>query len=194
MNDPGLLRMYFDYVDPLSLLLSHRLREYEETGAIRVEPWPMEVNPPPHPLLHPEVQPWASRWDQALKESQTVGLQLQRPWIVPWSRKAHELGFCAREENSFPRIHLSLFRAYLIDGSDIGRVDVLMDLARKSGMDPMHTKAVLDVDRHRNDVEEARAQGIRQGVESIPSLLWRGTVLAGYPTAEELDDFLTDCA
>lgn len=191
MNGPRVLHFYFDYVDPLSLILSQRLQEEAAAGRIRVEPRPMEINPPPHPLLHPEADPWASRWMQATQEEKGAGVPLARPWIVPWSRKAHELAFCAREENCFREIHESLFRAYLIEGKDIGRVDILLELARGAGMDPMETKAVLDVDRHGKDVEDARAEGIRAGVVEIPSIRSRERILPGVPTPEDLRHFLT---
>lgn len=190
MDEPGALRFFFDYVDPFSLILSRRLQELEDEGTVKVEPWPLEVNPPPRPLLHPEAPAWAARWEIAMREEEAGGLGLEPPWIVPWSRKAHELAFYAREEDCFGEIHEGIFRAYLIEGRDIGRVDVLIELARDAGLDPREAKAVLDVDRHRKDVEAARAEGIRKGVEGIPCLLWNGRVLHGNPNPGELRRFL----
>lgn len=190
MREPAPLRFFFDYVDPFSLILSIRLQEMEKKGTVKVEPWPLEVNPPPKPLLDPESPAWAARWEIAAREKEAEGLRLRAPWIVPWSRKAHELAFHARQENCFRQIHESLFHAYLIEGRDIGRVDVLTGIAEKAELDPREVKAILDVDRYREDVEEARGQGIRDGVEGIPCLLWQGRVLHGNPNPDEIRRFL----
>lgn len=194
MNEPGALRFFFDYVDPFSLILSRRLQVLEKEGTVKVEPWPLEVNPPPRPLLQLEAPAWAARWEIAMREEEARGLGMEPPWIVPWTRKAHELAFHGREENRFEEIHQGLFRAYLTEGRDIGRVDVLVELARETGLDPLEAKAVLDVDRHRKDVETARARGIREGVEGIPCLLRNGRVLHGNPSPEEIRRFLASNA
>jgi len=190
MCEPAPLRFFFDYVDPFSLILNIRLQELEKKGTVKVDPWPLEVNPPPKPLLDPETPAWKARWDIATREREAQDLGLNVPWIVPWSRKAHELAFHARQENCFRQIHESLFHAYLIEGKDIGRVDVLTEIAGKAELDPREVKAILDVDRYRHDVEEARGQGIRDGAEGIPCLLWQGRVLHGNPNPDEIRRFL----
>jgi predicted DsbA family dithiol-disulfide isomerase len=119
-----------------------------------------------------------------------MGLPLVRPRIVPWTRKAHELLFHASETTSPGEIHESLFRTYLIEGRDIGRVDVLTALAGEHGLDSNESRAVLDVDRHRPSLERIRAQGIRAGVTTVPSLQAGEEILRGSPTEEELDAFL----
>jgi hypothetical protein len=49
------ISLFFDYVDPLSYLLDHALRELEGTGSTsyRIERIPFELRPPPDPLLDP---------------------------------------------------------------------------------------------------------------------------------------------
>jgi predicted DsbA family dithiol-disulfide isomerase len=120
-----------------------------------------------------------------------LGIELTRPWIVPWSRKAHELAFLARKGGCFQEIHDTLFRAYLSEGVDIGRVDVLVELARRHGLDPMETKASLDVDLHRESVLKRRKDALDAGVTRPPALLWRqGRSLDGCPDDQTLREFL----
>ena len=102
------------------------------------------------------------------EEGKRLGVNLKLPWIVPWSRKAHELASVAEKEGCFLEIHESLFRAYLSEGRDIGRVDVLVDLARKSGLDPMEIKAALDVDAERDSVLERRKRALEAGGHEPP--------------------------
>jgi predicted DsbA family dithiol-disulfide isomerase len=119
-----------------------------------------------------------------------MGLELKRPWIVPWSRKAHELACKARNDGCFPEIHLSLFRAYLLEGLDIGRIDVLVELARRCGMDARETKVALDVDLYREPVLERRRWALEVGVTCPPVLLCREERLDGFPDEGILSEFL----
>jgi len=184
------LFFHYDYVDPVSYILKRRLQERKEIRGLTLRPLPFELNPPPFPLLDPEGEEIRRLWEGVLDEGGEVGVDLKRPWIVPWTRKAHELALLARERNCFEEIHESLFRAYLIEGRDIGRVDVLVKIAGDGGLDPQDTKAVLDVDRHREGVEEARAQGLSAGITTPPALVWNDKKLEGNPSPEALSSYL----
>jgi predicted DsbA family dithiol-disulfide isomerase len=105
--------------------------------------------------------------------------------------RPHELAQHARANGCFREIHDAIFRAYLEGGQDIGRVDILVELARKGGLEPMEAKAVLDVDRFRDEVEAKRAEGLGAGVTRPPTLLAGGESLEGYPDAGALEQFLT---
>jgi predicted DsbA family dithiol-disulfide isomerase len=190
MDTPEPLRLYFDYVDPASFLLERRLWSLEGSLPAPLSLEPFEVTCPPAPLLDPDENAWAHRWSSMRAEGTKTGLILKHPWIVPWSRKAHELAFHAREKGCFPEIHDALFRAYLMEGQDIGRIDVLVALARKQGLDPMEAKAALDIDLHREKVEEARRSALVAGIGHPPVIQWKGRKLEGFSDAETLRTFL----
>lgn len=191
MSDRETLFFFYDYVDPVSYALRKRLEALRETTHIPVEAIPLELNPPPTPLLDPEGGEYASRWEglDPLGSASVEGFR--RPWIVPWTRKAHELAFHARQEDCFEEIHEALFRAYLIDGRDIGRIDVLVEIAGAAGLDPLEVKAVLDVDRYRDAVEDARARSLDTGCTSPPALKWRERVISGNQEPEALRRLLS---
>lgn len=190
MTRPDTLFFYYDYVDPVSYSLIHRLQESAWIRRFSLMPMPFELNPPPSPLLDPKGEEFRRLWDRLSEEGQALGFELRRPWIVPWTRKAHELAFHATEKDCFEEIHEAIFRAYLIEGRDIGRVDVLVEIARNGGLDPQDTKAVLDVDRHREAVEEARVEGLGVGITTLPALVWNEKKLEGNPSSETLRSFL----
>ena len=58
----------------------------------------------------------------------------------------------------------------MIDGKDLGRVDVLLEIAVRHGLDLSRAKAVLAVDRHAPMVTGARARAERLGVRGVPTL------------------------
>lgn len=194
MSDPGPLILFYDYVDPASLLLEMRLRERGLIPGSTLYPVPFEVNPPPEPLLDLDKGEWMDHWDRIARTAEGAAMKLSRPWIVPWTRKAHELVLYAGESDCAPIIHEALFRAYLIEGRDIGRIDVLVGLAAEHGLDASDTKAVLDVDKYKDALAAVRARGIQEGVVRPPTLLFNGRLLHGYPTPDVLQSFLTSGA
>jgi predicted DsbA family dithiol-disulfide isomerase len=120
----------------------------------------------------------------------TMGIQMERPWIVPWTRKAHELACHAARKGCFREIHDTLFRAYLVEGVDIGRVDILVELGRRHGLEPMETKAALDIDLYGKSVVDGREAALGIGVDQTPTLFFLGRKLGGYPEEEKLARFL----
>lgn len=174
------IRFFFDYVDPGSYLLERIL---EETGGEfegRVERIPYEVTPPPAPLVDARGEEWRRFWEGARAMSAEEGVTLADPRMVPWTRKAHELALHAREHDRLPDVHRTLFATFLLEGRDLGRVDVLLDVATRHGLDLTATKAVLDVDRHTGAVVDARARAERLGVRGVPTLLAEHGRLEGF--------------
>src|SRR5688500_686133 len=142
------VRFFFDYVDPGSYLIERMLAEVEAAHGLAVERIPFEVTPPPTPLVDPRGEEWRRFWEGARTMAAEEGVTLADPRLVPWTRKAHELARHAREHERFADVHRALFGAFLLEGRDLGRVDVLLDVATRSGLDLTAAKAVLDVDRH----------------------------------------------
>ena len=190
MNDPRTLQFYFDYVDPACLLLEHRLRSLARGGRFVLSVEPFEVAVPPAPLVDPGRPEIVQHWEEMEKEAERLGLELERPWIIPWTRKAHELALFGKSKGCFREIHDTLFRAYLVEGLDIGRVDILVSLARRHRLDESETKAVLDVDQEAETVTAKRQEALEQGVSRTPTLFWHGQQLRGYPDEKRLRDFL----
>ncbi len=184
------LHLFFDYVDPASFLLELRLRGLEETGTFSLLLEPFELRPPPAPLLNPEGPEWQARLHTVAPEAARAGVRFPPPRLIPWTRKAHELALHAGERGCFREVHDALFLACLLEGRDIGRVDVLVELAVGAGLERMETRAVLDVDRHRQEVENARERALGLGVSRVPTLHWRGRSLEGFPAEERLREFL----
>jgi predicted DsbA family dithiol-disulfide isomerase len=177
---PAPVQFFYDYVDPGSYLIERMLAEIEAGPGASVERVPFEVTPPPHPLVDPRSEEWRRFWDGARGMAAEEELSLAEPRIVPWTRKAHELALHAREVGSFDLIHRELFATFLLEGRDLGRVDVLLDVATRHGLDRTATKAVLDVDRHTGAVSDARVRAERMGVRGVPTLLSEHGRLEGF--------------
>jgi predicted DsbA family dithiol-disulfide isomerase len=191
---PGVIdgspRFFFDFVDPLSYLVELELVATEIEHGIQVERVPLELRPPPAPLRLSVDEPWRSRWELARELAQEQGVNLDAPALVPWSRKAHELFLHARAEGAGPAARAAIFGAFFGGGADIGRVDVLVGVGRSIGLDATGTKAVLDVDRHQEDVLAARRRAAEAQVEAPPLLLLGPGRLEGFHNRATLSTFL----
>lgn len=184
-------RVYFDFVDPVSYLLS--LEPSMGNGAARSIEWiGFELRPPPLPLTESGDALWADRWREARGRAPDRVSMLHPPRLVPWTRKAHELHALAAARGLGGAVRASVFEAYFAEGRDIGRVDVLVDIAVGTGLDRSESKAVLDVDRHEADVVSAREKAQALGVSDVPTLWIEGKLLEGFPDPALLGTLLPD--
>lgn len=170
MNPPR-LDFWFDFVDPLSWLLALELEPLAEADEIIVRWLPRELRPPPTPLTAIDDPELADRWARARAIRGVETPAFAPPRLVPWTRKAHELVLHAEEHGRARQVRMRLFSAYLLEGRDIGRVDVLVEIARAEGLEPTHAKAVLDVDRHEAAVAACLDAAAAAGVDMPPTLV-----------------------
>lgn len=188
------LDFFYDYVDPASYLVDRQLRELAPELGVRLSPRPFEIRRPPGSMVDPRNPDWSRYQRRMEEEAREMEVTLERPRIVPWSRKAHELAFVAREADAFGPVHEALYRAYFVEGRDLGRVDVLVEVGADCGLDRTAVKAALDVDRHAEELEAERSRAERQGVRGVPTLLDRDRKLEGFRRGDEIRTFLEDVA
>ena len=181
--------LYFDFTDPLSRLMAWELALPEALGPEGFDWHPRELRPPPTPLTTIDDAEVAERWAAAGDED-PLGRRWAPPILVPWTRKAHEFIRHASEEGKAPEARLAVFDAYLVEGRDIGRVDVLVDIGRSLGLDPGETRPVLDVDRYEAEVSAAQADALARGVATTPTLVLGDRRLEGFHNAAAIRTFL----
>jgi predicted DsbA family dithiol-disulfide isomerase len=115
-----------------------------------------------------------------------------RPSFIPWTRKAHELALHARERGRFEAIHWAIFEGYFERGGDIGRVDVLVEMAGAHGLREAEVRTVLGVDRFLPAVEEWRREAFAAGIGGVPTVDVGGRRLEGLSSVARLFSFLDD--
>jgi predicted DsbA family dithiol-disulfide isomerase len=89
--------------------------------------------------------------------------------MVPNSRRALVLAEHARAAGRFDDVHERLFRAYWVDGRDIGSDDVLMDVAAAAGLDVEAARAALDSPEHLRVIEQETARALEHGASGVPA-------------------------
>jgi predicted DsbA family dithiol-disulfide isomerase len=103
------------------------------------------------------------------------------------SRLAQELAKWADAQPGGEAIHDALFRAYFVDGKNIGDPQVLLDIAKSVGLDPALATQVIDKRTHRAAVDADWEKSRRYGITGVPSFVAGGYAVVGAQPYEALE-------
>ena len=107
------------------------------------------------------------------------------------SRLAQELGKWADTQPDGSRIHDALFRAYFVDGKNIGDVETLVDIATGVGLPEDLARIVLEQRAFSEAIDEDWARSRAFGITGVPTFVASGFGVVGaqpYETLEQLLD------
>ncbi len=93
---------------------------------------------------------------------------------TPNTLDAHRLIHWARLEGKQNAIVDAMFKAYFIEGRDIGDHEVLADLADSVGMDASVVTRLLKTDSDLDDIKQRDATAREMGVNSVPTFIVGG--------------------
>ncbi len=106
------------------------------------------------------------------------------------SRLAQELGKWAESQGRGDEFHMTLFRAYFVDGKNIGKIPILIDLAesmelsRKGAQEALETRAFKEV----VDLDWSRSRAL--GVTGVPTFMINQQAVVGAQPYEVLEQFM----
>lgn len=163
------LVLFTDFACPFSFVTETALARMEEAGEARTTPVAYLLHPPGTPLPAVDDGAWRAPLAPIAAE---LGVRFGEAAPPPArTRKAHEAAAFAASRGVGPAFRAAVYRARFCDGRDVGRVDVLVELAAALGLDPSETKVVLDVDTFAARVLAEHEAAVRAGVEGVPTLV-----------------------
>lgn len=184
------LVVYTDYVCAWCYLLEPALARLRDDG-VAVAYRGIELRPAPRPLPPPGDPAAAAEWRETIRPAaEAMGVEMHEPPLMPRTRKAHELAAHARTKDRFLQVHEALFRAYWVDGADIGRIDVLVEIAAAAGLDGDEAHRALGLDRHVDDVERAARDAVEHGIAALPTMRHGARLVTGIQRYERLRDWI----
>jgi predicted DsbA family dithiol-disulfide isomerase len=175
MIDDSILRLtvWSDYVCPfcyLELPILNRLKT-DLGDQIDIVWRAFELRPEPVPTLDPDGAYLHRIWSTSVYPMAAErGMTLRLPPVQPRSNKAMEAAEAAREQGRFDAMHVALFEAFFEDGRDLADMGVLLDVARKAGLEVSRVAEALEKSSYTAKVIADAAAACRLGISSVPAL------------------------
>ena len=152
-----------------------------------------ELRPDPVPLLDPGGDYLTTVWrDHVYPLAHKMNMPLKLPLVQPRSRLAHEAVKWAGTYDRFQEYNLALFKAFFDTGLDIGKKEVLLQLAVDLGLEPDDLTAAFDGNVFTEEVIADEDEARLIGVNAVPAFVVSGGVLAaGVQTTDRLQSLLS---
>ncbi len=109
------------------------------------------------------------------------------------SRLAQELAKWAESKGRGDPFHEAVFRAYFVDGKNIGKVEELVVLAKSIGLPEEEARSVLESRNFKEAVDSDWSRSHELGITAVPTFFINGRVTVGFPNDEHLEGFVKAC-
>jgi predicted DsbA family dithiol-disulfide isomerase len=103
------------------------------------------------------------------------------------SRLAQELGKWAETQPNGARIHDALFRAYFVDGKNIGQLDTLVEIAAAVGLSGTAARQALTSRQYKSAVDADWERSRAFGITGVPTFVANGRGVVGAQPYEVLE-------
>lgn len=193
MTDRGLtIEIYSDVVCPWCYVgkrrLERALSELEDVAKAEVTWRPFQLNPT-MPLVGMDRIAYLKAKFGSLEsfgrmEEQLLaaGAEEQIPFAfekilrTPNTFAAHKLVWYAAQQGKQDEVVENLFRAYFLEGRNIGDLKALTHVAAEAGLDRTETETYLASDDGTIEVKEEEAVGRRLGISGVPYFIFNDSI------------------
>jgi predicted DsbA family dithiol-disulfide isomerase len=122
--------------------------------------------------------------------SDELGLPLGERKKTYNSRLAQELAKWAESKGKGDEYHKAAFRAYFVEGRNIGKVDELVSLTRSLGLPEKEAETVLKSRTFKKAVDDDWSRSHRMGITAVPTFVIDRQSVVGAQPYEVLEEFL----
>ncbi len=130
---------------------------------------------------------WAEMKARLVELAQAQGLPYGDRRMTYNSRLAQELGKWADGQDGGEAVHDALFRAYFVDGANIGHADVLLEIAGRLGLDVDAAREVLETRSFSDAVDRDWQRSRELGFTGVPTFVAGGYGVVGAQPYEALE-------
>lgn len=107
------------------------------------------------------------------------------------SRLAQEVGLWAESKDIGHKFHMNVFKAYFVQGLNIGLKDVLIDLIESSGLDLVKGRKIIEKREFSNAVDSDWKLSRTKGVTAVPTFIYKNSRLVGAQSFEALEKLIS---
>jgi len=120
------------------------------------------------------------------------GLPYSRRTHTYNSRLAQELGAWAETQPGGEAIHDALYKAYFVDGKNVGDIDTLLEIAEAAGLPADGAREVLEQRSFEKIVDADWAKSRDYGVTGVPTFVAGGYGVVGAQPYEALEQLMNE--
>lgn len=106
------------------------------------------------------------------------------------SRLAQELGLWAGSKNKGDAFHMAAFKAYFVDGKNIGKIPVLVDLAAAIDLPRQEATTVLKTRTFKAAVDADWSLAQEKGITAVPTFVMNHDTLVGAQPYDMLEKLM----
>jgi predicted DsbA family dithiol-disulfide isomerase len=166
------IQVYSDYVCPFCFLELPALERLAREEGVELDFRAYELRPDPIPTLDPGGEYLTRAWAQSVYPmAERMGVPIQLPPVQPRSRLAFEGAEFARDAGKLGEYTRAVHEAFFQQGEDIGKPEVLIDIARALGLDTAAFTASLDDHRFLDRVLAQEREAADVGIRAVPSVI-----------------------
>jgi predicted DsbA family dithiol-disulfide isomerase len=122
-----------------------------------------------------------------------LGLPLGEQKKTYNSRLAQELAKWAELKGQSNAFHEAVFRAYFVNGKNIGKVDELVPLTKSIGLPEREARSVLELRTFKEAVDSDWSRSLSLRITGVPTFMIGQQAIVGAQPYEVLEQFLINC-
>ena len=177
------IKVYSDFVCPYCYLAETPLLKATEDKDVEIEWMPYELRPFPQKTLRPEEDYLQRSWQESVQTlSKKMGVDMILPEVSPQPHTffAHEgLLFAKRHNKEREYAHL-VFKSFYQNGKDIGKIDVLQNIAEEIGLDGKSFQHALESREFKQERERIQKEATEDlNISAVPTIIIGERVLKG---------------
>ncbi|MET9961900.1 DsbA family oxidoreductase [Streptomyces sp. NPDC006326] len=190
------IKVWSDYVCPFCMLAEGPLHEATRDLDVDIEWMPFELRPHPTPTLRPEDEYLPAIWERAVYPmARRMGVDITLPTVSPqpYTRLAFEGYQYAAEHGKAAEYTPRMLRAFFQENRDIGRPDVLADIAAELGLDAAAFTRALEDGTYTAAHQEALRTAQAYRITVAPTIIiGDGHRIEGVPAVAQLRKAVLD--
>jgi predicted DsbA family dithiol-disulfide isomerase len=109
------------------------------------------------------------------------------------SRRAQELAKWAESKGRGDEFNEAVFRAYFVEGKNIGKVNEIVDLVKSIGLSDKEARSVLELRTFKEAVDSDWSRSRALGITGVPTFMVDHRAAVGFQPYEDLEQFLKTC-
>ena len=118
------------------------------------------------------------------------GLEYGNRTMTYNSRIAQEVGLWAQTKGRGHQFHMNVFKAYFVQGLNIGQKEIVIDLIKSSDLDPIKGRKIIETGEFSTHVDAEWELSRAKGVTAVPTFFFGSNRLVGAQSYEALQKLI----